>query len=912
MSSDSKFEIAISPRGDLFLDDPSDTAPQILKDAFLRGTGAALLFLEESQENVLHNPTTLYWRDFARAYLSSLVSAQNFENISINDDEIANVLQIDLPAEHIERFLLSAPPMAGGEYLSEETLRQLWQQLAISLREDIRTTSLNIEEYFLKRRPWLNLLGKVCFHLAETKNSSEYPFAFLATYAHRLSNEGKTQHLPLNRALAEYGSSQQKDMLLRLLSPIQKAAQESPFLDRLVRSGEIFQTLAWTPKDAHNFLHDAVIFEKSGIAIRVPNWWKSKQPSRPQVLIRLGDKENSELGLQALIDFSLSVQLGNEELNQQDLKKLLSMNDNLVFFKGQWIDINREKLKDLLNHWKTATQSFNEGLSFGHALRMLSGVDSLVSENLESNESEESNARIIAGEWLKGRLTDIQNPHHSQKNEAVLRKHLNAELRPYQKLGLAWLDRLYQLRLGSILADDMGLGKTIQIISLLLLRKHTVQRTSPSILVVPASLLGNWNFEISRFAPSLRVWIAHSSGRGLQKPELDQIDIVLTTYGTINQRLSWILGHPWNCVIADEAQNIKNPSSKQTQNIKQLKSQHRIALTGTPVENHLTDLWSLFDFVSPGLLGTSSEFHAFVKKQTKARVARNSESTANPYASIRKLIRPYILRRMKTDKNVIRDLPDKTEIKTYCQLSKAQAALYIQTVDKLAEQITTTDGIKRKGLVFSSLMKLKQICNHPAQLLKQVDFSETNSGKYQRLREICEIIHEKQEKVLIFTQFKELTVPLHSFLVEIFKKEGLILHGEVSIKKRTEMVKAFQSDHGPPFFILSLKAGGSGLNLTAASHVIHFDRWWNPAVENQATDRAFRIGQKKNVLVHKFVCKGTLEEKIDDLIESKKVLSNEILDENESPLLTEMSNDELLSLVRLDLKVSTLESQSFT
>ena len=324
-----------------------------------------------------------------------------------------------------------------------------------------------------------------------------------------------------------------------------------------------------------------------------------------------------------------------------------------------------------------------------------------------------------------------------------------------------------------------------------------------------------------------------------------------------------------------------------------MKAQHRLAMTGTPVENRLSDLWSLFDFVSPGLLGSSKVFETFVKKRTK--------DGENPYAPIRKLVRPYILRRLKTDKSVIQDLPEKTEMKSFCQLSKGQAALYLKSVESLAREIDQTEGIQRRGLIFSYLMRFKQICNHPSQFVKDGRFLEADSGKFQRLREICEVIADKQEKVLLFTQFKEMTEPLNHFLKEIFGKGGLVLHGETAIKKRPELVEEFQRDDGPSYFVLSLKAGGTGLNLTAASHVIHFDRWWNPAIENQATDRAFRIGQKKNVLVHKFICKGTLEEKIDALIESKQSLYKELLEDGEATLLTELGNEELLKIVALDI-----------
>ena len=357
---------------------------------------------------------------------------------------------------------------------------------------------------------------------------------------------------------------------------------------------------------------------------------------------------------------------------------------------------------------------------------------------------------------------------------------------------------------------------------------------------------------------------------------------------------------PWDLAILDEAQAIKNPAAKQSHAVKQLQTRQRIVLTGTPVENRLGDLWSIFDFINPGLLGSAKEFTAFAKELAKR--------THNPYGPLRELVRPYILRRLKTDKSVISDLPEKTEVKAYCQLTRKQAALYQEGVKELARQLETREeGIDRRGMILSFLMRFKQICNHPSQWLGDDEWAERDSGKLARLREIVEVIAARQEKVLLFTQFREVTSHVAVFLETVFGRPGLVLHGETEVKKRQLLVKQFQEDERIPFFVLSLKAGGTGLNLTAASHVVHFDRWWNPAVEDQATDRAFRIGQTKNVLVHKFICRGTLEEKIDELIESKQQMSKDILEGSADLLITEMSNEELLKLVALDIHAASAE-----
>ncbi len=477
---------------------------------------------------------------------------------------------------------------------------------------------------------------------------------------------------------------------------------------------------------------------------------------------------------------------------------------------------------------------------------------------------------------------------------------MQGTLRPYQKAGVQWLHLLSGLGLGACLADDMGLGKTIQVLALLLVQRRMAGAAGlpPCLLVAPASLLANWMAEIERFAPGLAARILHPSAmtgeqmRQFSPEQATELDLAITSYGTL-LRMPTLSEIPWRLVILDEAQAIKNPNAKQTRATKALKAQARIALTGTPVENDLGDLWSIFDFINPGLLGTSRQFGKVA--------ARLAELEHNPYGPLRELVRPYILRRMKTDRSIIADLPDKTEVKAHCHLSRRQAALYGQAVEDLAHSLETADGIQRRGLVLATLMRLKQICNHPSQWLNDDGWTEADSGKLARLREIAEVVAARQEKMLIFTQFQQITAPLATFLAGIFGRTGLVLQGDTAVRKRKDLVATFQEDETVPFFVLSLKAGGSGLTLTAASHVVHFDRWWNPAVENQATDRAFRIGQKRNVLVHKFLCRGTVEEKIDAMIEAKQGLSDALLANAGEINLTELSDDALLRLVRLDL-----------
>ena len=470
---------------------------------------------------------------------------------------------------------------------------------------------------------------------------------------------------------------------------------------------------------------------------------------------------------------------------------------------------------------------------------------------------------------------------------------------------MQWLYLLTQLGLGACLADDMGLGKTIQVLSLLLVLKHEAKaRRQPCLLVAPASLLANWAAEVARFAPSLDAIVAHPSAAPDEKLKSDgadnlaDVDLVITSYGYL-ARLPWLSSAAWRMVVLDETQAIKNPSAKQTRAVKQLQAEVRIALTGTPIENRLGDLWSIFDFLNPGLLGSSKQFSAFVKHL--------ADRPHNSYGPLRDLVRPYILRRLKTDKSIIADLPDKTEVKTFCPLSRKQAALYQQAVRDSSKPARRCRRHQAPGHRAGLSHAVETDLQPSIAVARRRRMDGGGSGKLARLRDIAEVIAAKQEKALIFTQFKEVTTALQAFLGSVFGQPGLVLHGETPVKQRKDLVRQFQDDDNVPFFVLSVKAGGTGLNLTAASHVIHFDRWWNPAVENQATDRAFRIGQNKNVLVHKFICRGTVEEKIDQMIEFKKQLAGDFLSAGADTLLTEMKDAELLKLVALDLNAAMKE-----
>lgn len=887
--------LALSPTGHLYLYSDRESSELISKAAaekiqsfFSLNESIGLLRLGLTTFNESLPVSVAFWQQFSQLFITEMCRQSAVEK---------NALVC--PLEEIEKLSQNAPFIRGIEYFNLDTAAALWERLGHALNEELSVFGGKLEDYFSAFHASWNTVGRVCFHLAENKANPDYPFAFLATYTTGLSKSAKTQHLPLGKALEEYAGKNQNSLLLSLLLPVHRSADKSAFLKSLVDSGKIFKPQLWRPADAYQFLNDIPHFESAGVMIRVPNWWNVNKPPRPKINVTLGDKLASQVGLDALLDFDVQFALpSGESLSLQEFNRLLETTDQLVQIKGQWVHVDHEKLNQVLSHWKSIERQVKQGgLSFAEGLRLLSGVSQLQAEDEQAEDISEWST-VIEGEWLKSTLSKLRSPGMTDENtiQAILKNSLNASLRPYQERGVQWLWWLYVMRLGGCLADDMGLGKTIQVISLLLVVKNKA-KVSPHLLVLPASLLGNWQAEISRFSPSLSVWVAHgSSHREDEKPDLSAIDLVITTYGTLT-RLPWLSDTVWDIVILDEAQAIKNPSSKQTRAAKLLKNRVRFVLTGTPIENRLLDLWSLFDFVAPGLLGSSRVFADYGKKKAQEPHHKGQFNLA-----VRRLVSPYILRRLKSDKRIISDLPDKTEIQAYCTLTKQQIGLYQHAVNELAHKLEReSDTINRRGLVMSYLLRFKQICNHPSQWLGHGQYDFEVSGKFLRLKELCDVIAEKQEKVLVFTQFREIIPALCEFLSQVFGRAGLFLHGQTSVTDRAKRVEEFQQEQGPPFFVLSLKAGGTGLNLTAASHVIHFDRWWNPAVENQATDRAFRIGQKRNVLVHKFISRGTIEEKIDALLTSKQALSNDIMGSDNEVALTELSDDELMNMVTLDI-----------
>ncbi|MFZ2956073.1 MAG: DEAD/DEAH box helicase [Candidatus Ozemobacteraceae bacterium] len=896
------FALVVTPGGKI-LSDPtpppdalvSRNIAERLELAFARSTGYGLLHLGSVEADTKLPPSAAFWREFASRFVGNLCQSEGLE-------ETREDVELSFPLTVAEDLIDAVPPMTGSEYVRLGLFAELWLEMLKAFRAEIAVWKGTVQAYFQAKNPLWKLVGRVCFHLAENRRDPENPFAFLATYTTRLDGSARPRHLPIGDALKEYAGARNKSKLLSLLAPVQAAAARSPFLGGLIDSGELFHPMAWKPPQALQFLHDVPEYETAGILCRIPDWWQPRKRSKISIETKIGSKPFSGFGLESLLDFSVDLSLDGEPISPEEWAEIAARADGLALIRGKWVELDRDRLDQVLTHWKNVQKAMGkDGVSFIEAMRLLAGapIGRGKGEVAEADPKVAEWSQIVAGPWLREILEGLRKPETLASVEPG--PDLKTTLRPYQQIGVRWLYFLYKIGLGPCLADDMGLGKTMQILALLLvLKRERTKAALPHLLIVPASLMLNWDGEIRQFAPSLNILIAHPSQispRDLVKLDSAKFagyDLIISTYGTV-LRLECLQKTQWDIVMLDEAQAIKNPDTKQTRAVKALNARRRMVLTGTPVENRLSDLWSIFDFLNPGLLGSAQAFTAFSK--------RLAERTDAQYQPLRALVRPYILRRLKTDRSIIDDLPDKTEMNAWCSLTKTQAVLYEHSVKKLASDLKEAPvGMQRRGLILAYLTRFKQICNHPSLGLSGGAFLPEESGKFQRLREITESIAAKGEKALIFTQYKEMTEPLAEFLGGVFGRSGLVLHGSTPVKERRTLVDRFQNDETVPFFVLSLKAGGVGLNLTAAAHVIHFDRWWNPAVENQATDRAFRIGQKKNVLVHKFVCRGTIEERIDALLTSKKSMSEEILaGGGEAVLTTEMSDRQLMDIVALDL-----------
>ena len=638
---------------------------------------------------------------------------------------------------------------------------------------------------------------------------------------------------------------------------------------------------------AHEFLtEEAVALEQAGYGVMLPAWWTRKGTKvRLAVQARARSPKmqgGSGLSLESIVQFDWEVALGGQKLTLRELEALARMKAPLVRVRGQWVEMSSQEIQAAIDFWE---KKGTEGASVRDIIQMALGVKD-APQGFDFN-------GVRATGWIGKLLKQLDG--QAEFKELKSPRGFSGTLRPYQVRGYSWLSFLRQWGLGACLADDMGLGKTIQTLALIQ-RDWRANGKRPVLLVSPTSVVNNWEKEAARFTPRLPVLVHHGPGRkrgAAFKKEAERYAIVVSSYGLVHRDVKTLRKVQWSGVVLDEAQNIKNPETKQARATRSLESDYRVALTGTPVENNVGDLWSIMEFLNPGFLGSESEF------KRKFFVPIQAERDPSAAERLKRITGPFILRRLKTDRAIISDLPEKLETKVFCSLTKEQASLYASVLKETEEALESAEGIQRRGLILGTLSKLKQVCNHPAQFLGDNSGIADRSGKVVRLTEMLEEVIEVGDRALVFSQFAEMGGLLQRHVQETFGLEALFLHGGVPKRQRDRMVERFQNEGGgPPIFILSLKAGGTGLNLTSANHVFHFDRWWNPAVENQATDRVFRIGQARNVQVHKFICAGTLEEKIDEMIERKKEVAEKVVGAGEG-WLTELSNDDLKDVLAL-------------
>ncbi|MBI4332705.1 MAG: DEAD/DEAH box helicase [Chloroflexi bacterium] len=773
-----------------------------------------------------------------------------------------------------------------------------WVQALVSQAPFLTIPSPEMDSFSKEVEAWTGQVGppaaetalRTCFRLEPPEESREWKVSF-----HLQAREDPSLLVP---AAKVWQSRSGVITLLkrrfenpqeRLLADLGKALRVFPRLEDSLKTACPVE-VGLDVKSAYQFLRQsAPLLEQSGFGVLLPGWWQ-KPAARLGVKLTLRPKDKTKktasglLGRDAIVAYEWELALGDDSLSREEFEKLAKLKVPLVKVRGQWVELNPEEIERAMAFF--AKHGADGDMGLAQAVRM--GLGQETSEL----------GLPVTGVGMEGWLKDFMQTQSDTARMPVIAAPpgFNGQLRPYQLLGVSWLAFLRQFGFGACLADDMGLGKTIEFIAFLLhLRQRKLLR-GPSLLVCPMSVVNNWKREVERFAPSLKIMVHHGPDRdsgdslvGLVKKN----QLVITTYALAHRDAATLSRVDWECVALDEAQNIKNPSARQTQAVRKLKADYRVALTGTPVENSLSELWSVMEFLNPGYLGSAQDFHTNL-----AAPIEKFHSQAHT-ERLKRLIQPFVLRRVKTDKTIISDLPEKIETKVFCNLTREQATLYEAVVREMMEKIEESEGMQRKGLVLATLSKLKQVCNHPAQFLQDRSSLTGRSGKLLRLDEMLEEILAEGDRALIFTQFAAMGGMLKDYLQETFAREALFLHGGTARPERDDMVRRFQDDHrGPPLFILSLKAGGFGLNLTAANHVFHFDRWWNPAVENQATDRVFRIGQKRNVQVHKFVCLGTVEEHIDEMMEKKRELAQSIVGAGEA-WLTEMSTRQLREVFAL-------------
>lgn len=768
----------------------------------------------------------------------------------------------ELPKEVIRSIAGNTPYAIGSRYVNESWVKDIIELFNQTFMVLCTSSGKSPREFLAHKSAGVTMPSRVYFHLVENKQRDNYPFAFLATYT--TLNEGAVVHTPLRTALnaAKYDSESYKV----LVKCIYEVSDNSLFIRNLLETGKIFHPIKFTSDEAYTFLKEIELYEKQGIVCRIPQWYTENNSS----CIKLDYFDEKKLVQPGLFNKSIINFLTPEmiyhgvKISLKEAKGFLLEKEGLEQIKGKWVEVNHEQLEELIQEYE-----------------LLAADGSTLIDVIKNKCNLGRNKRSISIEFSR---EDFLQEVIKKRTRSISQKSLTDRfatiLRQYQIDAFKWLYVLKELGMGACLADDMGLGKTVEVLSFLdRIRKDGASKV---LIIVPATLVDNWRHEIDKFANDMDPFIL----RGNNEPDGDNTNAFITicTYQTA-VKSNYITRLKWDVVILDEAQAIKNHYTEQSKKVKTLSANMRIAMTGTPIENNILELWSLFDFINPGLLGSRREF---------LDLYSNWILKDDGFSDLKNIINPFVLRRLKTDKKIIKDLPEKEEIDITVNLTKEQIILYNDVVKKMNAAIAKVGhGKEEKIIVLTTLMKLKQICNHPSQYYGDSYYDPELSGKFIELKRICEAINDNNEKVLVFTQFSEIIPALNTMLENVFLCKGYTIDGKTSMKQRDEYVQAFQSG-GIPYMILSLKTAGVGLNLTEAQNVIHFDRWWNPAVENQATDRAFRIGQKNNVTVYKFVSANTIEEKINEALKEKQSLSDSIIGDLDGDILKKMSTEEII------------------
>ncbi len=809
-----------------------------------------LAFLKEGSLSVSLN----YLQLVSRTFIQNLVNDQRFNFTK-------DAFNIELSEAETIKIIENAPYLIGVEFINVDWVNNILEGFNKAYKNLLLNSNKSPLDFIVSKGNLFTIPSKIYFHLVENKDNDKYPFAFLATYT-ALDNS-KVIHCPLNNALTQLKSN--GDKLSSLVSSITEAAKESSLIKSFVESGNIFYPTKLKEEEAYAFLKEVSLYENCGIVCRIPKWYTE---GISKIQVDIAEHMQFSDGVGDLIIVPKMIYKG-VEITPIEARELLEKSEGLEIIKGKWVENNHDEIKKILSEFYILTQ---EGTSL---------LEIFKQKSLSFKEKKSKPITIEIGQ--KSWLTKAFQKEFNRPNNVKPTQSFTKVLRPYQLNAFTWIYAMSKLKMGICLADDMGLGKTIEVLSFL--DKIKSEGKEKVLIIVPATLVENWKKEINKFAPHLSVFLLKSENEPAN--DIVRAYITITTYQTAI-RLDYINRINWDLVVLDEAQAIKNYYTTQSRKVKSLKAEMRIAMTGTPIENNLLELWSLFDFINPGLLGTREEFKNFYFNSDDLDVQKRLKS----------LISPFILRRVKTDKSIISDLPEKHEIDVTIDLSKKQIVLYRKIVSELEERKAKVESAMQfKALVLTTILKLKQVCNHPSQYWGDEKYDLEDSGKFLELKRVCETIHSKREKVLVFTQFKEIIPALDKLLYDIFSKKGYCIDGDTSMHTRNKYIDNFQTDE-VPYMVLSLKTAGVGLNLTAAQNIIHFDRWWNPAVENQATDRAFRIGQTKNVTVYKFTSANTLEEKIRKKMAIKQNLADDVINNIDSNITSNLSVDDLISALR--------------